>query len=71
MWPCGPCQRLACPGDLTLVDAVVLWACRSGHVEALCQRHLDGWLDNADDDTDMEPVRIEWVDGTFQALVGA
>ncbi|WP_432185401.1 hypothetical protein [Streptomyces tendae] len=29
-----------------------------GGTTTLCQVHLDGWLDNADDDPSIEPVRL-------------
>lgn len=35
----------------------------SGHSVLLCQRHLDMWLDNADDDPYMEPAELTRVGG--------
>lgn len=42
--------------------AFVLYVCNpSGHSVPLCQRHLDMWLDNADDDPYMEPAELIWL----------
>lgn len=27
----------------------------------LCQKHLNTWLDNADDDPNLEPTRLEFI----------
>lgn len=63
---CGCCERV----HLRHVPAVVLWTGPLGNVEPLCQRHVDMWLDNADDDTSLEPRTIRWLDGS-RTLAGA
>lgn len=30
----------------------------------LCQKSLDAWFDNADDDPDLEPLQVLWLDGS-------
>jgi hypothetical protein len=35
-----------------------LWAKVGGNAVVLCRHHLDMWLDNADDDPDLEPDRL-------------
>lgn len=41
---------------------VALWTTGFGNTLRLCQLHLDYWLDNADDDPDLEPVALVFVD---------
>lgn len=30
----------------------------------LCQRSLDRWFDRADDDPELEPIQVFWLDGS-------
>lgn len=52
------------------VPAVAIWTYRVNEftgevvITGLCQTSLDHWFDNADDDPDLEPVRVEWLDGS-------
>ena len=32
-----------------------------GGTTALCQQHLDGWFDTADNDESIEPKQWEWI----------
>jgi hypothetical protein len=41
--------------------AVARWDCRNGNVVHLCQTCLDAWLDNADDEPDLEPAGWSWL----------
>lgn len=43
--------------------AVARWNHRGGNTSLLCQNCLDGWLDNADDDPDLEPASWSWLRG--------
>lgn len=48
------------PADTT---AVVLVTCQpSGNVVPLCRHCLDLWLDNADNEPDLEPAAMHWLD---------
>lgn len=49
--------------------AVARWEHRPGVVDWLCRNVLDKWFDNADDDPDMEPSRVDWIDGS-RSLTG-
>lgn len=48
------------PGDPP-APAVVVWITGNGNEPHLCQRHLDMWLDNADDDPELEPHHLKWL----------
>ncbi|MFH9574210.1 hypothetical protein ACH4MG_27180 [Streptomyces sp. NPDC017454] len=37
------------------------WDCRNGNIVYLCNKCLDHWFDNADDDPDLEPVHWRWL----------
>lgn len=41
--------------------AVARWDAKNGSVTYLCHPCLDHWLDNADDDDDLEPVAWSWI----------
>lgn len=36
----------------------------SGNRVNLCQKHVDMWFDNADDEPDLEPGAVRWLDGS-------
>jgi hypothetical protein len=58
---CARIQRNGHPPER--VPAVVAWHCQpSGNVEYLCQYCMDIWLDNADDDPDLEPANVVWLE---------
>lgn len=41
---------------------VAIWTAQpSGNRVPLCKPCLDGWLDNADDEPDLEPAHLEWL----------
>lgn len=48
--------------------AVARWTCGNGNVVPLCQACLDCWLDNADNDPDLEPAKWRWVAAARPAL---
>lgn len=64
MTACGPCIRLTS----TYVLAVVEWTCADGNRDRVCAQHLDTLFDCADEEPEMEPVSVRWLDGT-RALV--
>lgn len=42
-------------------DAFAVWLPRWNDAQlSLCKKCLDYWLDNADDDPDLEPKEIRW-----------
>lgn len=45
----------------TCSSAVARWSCANGYVGHLCQKCLDHWFDNADDDDSLEPVAWMWL----------
>lgn len=51
--------------DTTPAVSVAEMTCTpSGNRVGLCQRHLDMWFDNADDEPDLEPASVRWLDGS-------
>lgn len=46
--------------------AIARWTHRPGVVDYVCQSTLDYWFDNADDDPELEPTAVEWLDGSRQ-----
>lgn len=44
--------------------AVARWTCGNGNVVHLCQKCLDHWFDNSDDDPDLEPATWRWLNGS-------
>jgi hypothetical protein len=50
--------------------AVAVWTAQSGLEFTVCQHHLDEFLDQCDDQVDLEPVRLAWLDDS-RVLVGA
>ena len=60
---------MTCTGRLTSCGPVVArWTCGNGNVILLCQRCLNAWFDNADDDPDLEPAEWRWVAAARLAL---
>lgn len=49
--------------------AVAIYSFANGNQIPLCQRHLDIWLDNADDDPTMEPSELAWLAAAYRASV--
>jgi hypothetical protein len=48
-----------------VATAVVLVTCSpSGNVVPLCAHCLNLWLDNADDEPDLEPAHIRWLNAS-------
>lgn len=41
---------------------VARWIHSNSNVSHLCQGCLDAWLDNADDDPELEPTTWQWLD---------
>lgn len=41
--------------------AIVRWFVRNGGSVPLCKVSLDYWLEFADEDPDMEPLKLEWI----------
>jgi hypothetical protein len=63
---CWACSRL----DRGRRPAVAIWSHGlTPYFDPLCQGCLDMWFDNADDDPDMEPWHVRWLDGSRE-LVG-
>lgn len=58
---CGCCRNII---GRPPTPAVALWTGLSNHTVALCQSCLDIWLDDADDDAELEPSRVQWLDGS-------
>lgn len=53
---------MACDCKLTSCGPVVArWSHRNGNISRLCQNCLNAWLDNADNDDDLEPVAWRWI----------
>lgn len=48
-------------------DTFAFWAFRDGVRVGLCRRHLDMWLDNADDDPSMEPASLTFINKAGRA----
>jgi hypothetical protein len=57
---CGSCKSLP---DVTCLGAVVIYHVSNGNAIPLCFKSLDYWLDFADEDEDLEPVRLQWMYG--------
>lgn len=52
-------------------QAVAIWTHGlSRNSTPVCQSCLDFWFDNADDDPDLEPREVHWLDGS-RTLAGA
>jgi hypothetical protein len=52
-------------GDTADAWAVAEFTCvPSENRVMLCQKHLDMWFDNADDEPDLEPGAVRWLDGS-------
>lgn len=47
-----------CQGEAVRGEPFARWANVGGDVVILCRRHLDIWLDNADDDPSLEPDEL-------------
>lgn len=52
----GTCCLQGC-GNLPVVD----YRTANGYGSWLCETHLNMWLDNADDDEQLEPVELVWL----------
>lgn len=58
-----PCTCCATIVGRPTTPAVARWTCPSSNVEYLCRSCLNFWLDNADDDEDLEPIAWSWLGG--------
>ena len=53
---------MTCIGRLASCGpAVARWKVQNGYWFPLCQKCLDAWFDNADDDPDLEPAAWTWI----------
>jgi hypothetical protein len=51
--------------------AVAIWESPNSHARSpLCNAHVDRWFDVCDDDPELEPASVRWLDGS-RVLVGA
>lgn len=63
MRPCVCCSNIYRGGPPLYRAAVARWVHVSGEAESLCLDCLNTWLDNADDDPDLEPAGWFWLTG--------
>ncbi|MCU1687847.1 MAG: hypothetical protein JWQ81_8586 [Amycolatopsis sp.] len=76
--PLGEPRCWCCAGITHRVDgewharylgpAVATWTGPIGNVTYLCEHCLSLWFDNADDDEFLEPLRVQWIDGSGRLL---
>lgn len=58
-WICGPHARRI-PAEIHPAFALA-YSPDGRHFTPLCQKSLNNWLDNADDDPSLEPSSILWL----------
>lgn len=65
------CSASSGRGGMCEAPSAAIWESPNTHCRSpLCGSHVDSWFDVCDDDPDLEPVSVRWLDGS-RALVGA
>jgi hypothetical protein len=69
-YPCIACVNSDHePIESAVAEWVQPWLPMRTH--PLCQEHLDFWFQISDDNPNMEPVRVTWLDGSRELLSGS
>jgi transposase len=61
--PCTCCSRIF-DGRVPGPAIVAWWGGPNGLIAYLCQQCLDIWFDAGDEDDDLEPDAVYWLDGS-------